>query len=577
HLQVLPSEQVLGLVGKAAPDELGDADELHRLVAATGASHVVQPRAARRADVWDVVVEVRDGANVRTYEGRAPAPLQAMDLALGGYLSSIGAGALAAPAQPPTLTELQQRIDAAFLDGDVARARRLVADAPAEYRENPQLRVRAGEIEVRAGELDAAAQRFARVLDDGERVPAALRARAEYGFCTIAMRRNDFAGVVARCSAAAATLGAERDPVLSARLHMLRAVAEGALGRGDDALADAARARMDWELAGDRRGMASLDVDEGLILRGLGRYAEAIAAFERAAAVFERLGVEDSLAVSLSAKADTQIVVLDLAGALEASERAWRLAARLANPVAVRRLAFCRARVLVLAGRFADAAALLDRFADAAGALPEFAVLRAQLALERGDAAGALAQADAIFDRVEHPPDPSSEASVADAAAVFVEAALRSGRRADADHFLARLSAAPPVEQDAERGFFAELARGGIAALAAETDAADRHFGAALTLAGRSGRPDEIVAAASAYARYLLAHGRVDAATGVVGRLAPYADRDYRAARAAADLYAALGDEARRRDAEAAAAQLAGERAGARAASREPPMASATR
>ena len=555
HLQVLPSDEVVGLVGKS--DGM-DADELQRIAGSAVASRILAPQATRTGDGWRVRLDVRDRGELRSFEREAAAPLQAMDLALGDYLASIGA-AHAAVEPPDALTELQQQVDAAFLDGDPRRARELIDGAPQVLRDTPSLLVRGGEIDARAGRLDAADRQFRSVLDAAEPAPAPLRARAEYGFCTTALRRNDFDAAIQRCSAAAATLGDHRDPVLSGRIHMLRGVAYGANGAGDQALADIARARMDWDLAGDRRGGASLDVNEGLILRDLGRYAEALAAFDKAIQTLDQLGVNDSLASALTAKADTQLITVDLAGAAAASARAWALVPRLQNPTGIRRAAFSHARVLVLTGRFAAAAEILDRYADAEAALPEFAVLRAQLALERGEPAAALQDADAVFDRVEHPADRGSEASIADAAAVFIDAALRAGRRDRAEHFLARLVAAGDSRIDTERPFFRELGQAGIAALA-DSPAADTHFAGALAIAGRSGRADEVVTAAAPYARYLIEHRRLDDATGIVGHLAPYVAQDYRAARTAASLYAALGDGPRQATAAAEAHRLAGER-----------------
>ena len=555
HLQVLPSDEVVGLVGKS--DRL-DADDLQRIAGSAAASRILAPQATRTGDGWRVRLEVREHGELRSFEHEAAAPLQAMDLALGDYLASIGAGHT--PAAPPdALTELQQQVDAAFLDGDPRRARELIDHAPQVLRETPSLLVRGGEIDARAGRLDAAEQQFRRVLDATESASAPLRARAEYGFCTTAFRRNDFDAAVQRCSAAAATLGEQRDPVLSGRIHMLRGVAYGANGAGDQALADIARARMDWELAGDRRGGASLDVNEGLILRDLGRYAEALTAFDKAIGILAQLGVNDSLASALTAKADTQLITLDLAGAEDASARAWALLPQLQNPNGVRRVAFSHARVLVSIGQLGAADAILERYTDAAATLPEFAVLHAQLQLERGAAAAALQDADAVFDRVEHPADRGSEASVADAAAVYIDAALRAGQRSRAEHFLARLVAAGDSRIDTERPFFRELGRAGIAALA-DPPAADTHFAAALALAGRSGRADEVVTAASAYARYLIGQRRLDEATGVIGHLAPYVSQDYHAARSAAAFYAALGDPSRQTAAEGEVRRLAGER-----------------
>jgi tetratricopeptide (TPR) repeat protein len=165
---------------------------------------------------------------------------------------------------------------------------------------------------------------------------------------------------------------------------MLRGTIEDESGRYDDALASFGLARIAWRRAGNLPGEASVDNNEGMAHAWHGHFDQAIAAFDRAAATFERFGVQDHLASTLAAKADAQRAMLDFDGSLASSERAWRLTPRMDNPRAVRSIAFTRALTLLATGDVDATLRLVDRYDDGrADAPPEFAVLRRAVARAR--------------------------------------------------------------------------------------------------------------------------------------------------------------------------------------------------
>ena len=385
--------------------------------------------------------------------------------------------------------------------------------------------------------------------------------RALYGLCAIAYRRNDLEGAERHCRNALAALAEQREPMLLGRTHMLLAVIDDDLGRVDEAMAGFGLARLEWRRAGNLPGEASVDVNEGLADTRNGRLTDALAAFDRATAVLARFGVQDHLASARAAKSDAQRMLLDHEGALASSADAWQLAAHVSDIRAVRAIGYSRALALVSTGRFDEAERLLERF-DAASpeSPPEFAVLRLQVLAERGHAAEAADQADAIWDRVRRPPDPSSDARLSTTALVLVDAALLANRLAVAERVVERLREAGFEPQDPWRAYALDLASAEVAAVKHEEAAADREYASALDRAVRANRPDNTVRAASRYLGFLLDRGRIDDARQIAGRLVVHADGDFRAAQAMARFYATLGDAKSAEEARHRAAALAGQR-----------------
>jgi DNA-binding winged helix-turn-helix (wHTH) protein/tetratricopeptide (TPR) repeat protein len=560
-LPVLPSDQTIAFVARHDEAVLGDPARRWPLVQAAGVVRILAPRAERTGGGWHVRLEVQDAERRDHYDGTAATPLAAADLALGAWLDTLGIGGTLAPASHPTLLELQQRIDTAFLEGDVAAATELVESAPPGLQRDPSIAVRAAEIDERAGRSELARKQFARIAHGGEGVTPSLRGRALYGLCAIGFRRNELEVAARHCDEALDALAGQSDAIARGRAYMMRAVIDDHLGHFDAALAGFGRARIEWRRAGNAPGEASVDANEGLALAHNGRHAEAIAAFDRAAAVFERFGVRDHLASSLAAKSDAQRLALDLVAARESSARAWQLASGIESTQVVRSIGYSRALALLAGGRLDEAAHVIGRFdAAAPSAPPEFAVLHSALLAARGRYEEALARAPAILDRVLAPPDPTSDATLSQASSVFIDAALGAGDLARGDAFLARLRDAGPSVQDPDRAFVADLAAARLASARGEAAGATRHFDAALQFALAANCPAQVAEAASAWVLDLLARDQVEEATRIAGHLTRYADRDWQAARAMLALYQRLGDTRSAERTRAALPGLAGQR-----------------
>ena len=537
----LPTEQAIALLERAGAGVAADPAQRLAFAAGVGASTIVATRMRHGEDGWTAELEVQDAERSERDSATAATPLEAIDLVVARHFGLDPAHDAAL--QPPLL-ELQQRIDAAFLEGDMRAASELVESAPPGMRREPAIAVRAAEIDERSGRLPLAERGFEALAAGGDALPAALRARASYGLCAIAYRRNELERAQGRCNAALAALDGLDEPMLLGRAWMLRGTIEDESGRYDDALASFGLARIAWRRAGNLPGEASVDNNEGMAHAWHGHFDQAIAAFDRAAATFERFGVQDHLASTLAAKADAQRAMLDFDGSLASSERAWRLTPRMDDPRAVRSIAFTRALTLLATGDLDATLPLLDRYDDGrADAPPEFAVLRRALARAHGDAAGAIADADAVLERVVKPVDPTTDASPAWAASVLVDAALAARDEALAARLLARLRGAGDAATDADFAYALDLAEARVADAHGDAATAEHRYAAAFARAAEGHRPDRTVVAGSAYVRFLLRAGRNGDAQRVAGRLAVYADRDADAADAMIELYQHLGDD----------------------------------
>ncbi len=566
-LPVMPSDQAIAYV--AGQDEAAFADPSRRwqLAQSAGVTRLIAPSAERIDEGWHVRLDVQEPERRAHFDGIASNPLAAADIALAAWLDTLGIGGALAPAPHSPLLELQQRIDTAFLEGDLAAATELIESAPTGLQRDPTIAVRAAEVDERSGRSELARKQFARIAEGGEGVTPALRGRALYGLCAIGFRRNELEAAAGRCAEALEALAGQSDSIARGRAYMMSAVIDDHLGHLDAALAGFGRARIEWRRAGNAPGEASVDANEGLALANHGRYAEAIAAFDRAAAVFERFGVRDHLASSLAARSDAQRLTLDLAGARASSARAWQLASRIESMRVVRSIGYSHALALLAGGDLDEAAHVIGRFdASAPSAPPEFSVLHSALLAARGRYDEALAPADAILDRVLAPLDPTSDATLSQAAAVFIDAAIDAGDSVRAGAILARLREAGDSVQDPDRAFVADLATARLAAARGDVATAARHFDAALTFALAANCPAQVVEAASAWVIDLLARDEIDEATRIAGHLTRYADRDWHAARAMLALHERTGDERSAQRVRADLPSLAGQRLPAAAA-----------
>lgn len=559
-LPVLSSETTLGVLHQQP------GDDPQRLRRATRAGWIVSSRAARSGDGWQVRLQARDEAGTRHDASARDADLlQAARLAAARLAAVLGGHAIAGSDEPPALAERLQRARAAMLANQIETAREILLAAPELQRAQPRLRYQLARVDFRAGRyanglatLDALLDGGA--ADDDPRFRArVLNAR---GAMLLRLDRTDEAR--RNYDEAVATIGDRDWPTERGVALSGRAVANAMQQRFDRALADFGLARIQLASAGDALAVARVDANLGVLEVDRGHPAQALPYLDRAARDFEAMGAINELATFRNTRVVALLQLLRRDEAMAESERAWALLPKLRAPNRRAELVLTRARALIEAGRLGEAGRLL--------AMPEAGqsspteqgarhLLQAELALASGEPARAVAIADAALRAWPAQGDPRRKAWLRlrrEQAALAADLPVSPGADAMLGDSLPDLLARA----------IARRARGDVAG-------ADAGYRAALALAEQRGIPAEIAEVTAGHAGWLLERGRLDEASALVGRAAPWAGQDFGLAALQARLLRELGQDAQAQAAQARAAGLAGEReqpAGAGTATPAPPL-----
>lgn len=568
-LRVPPSESVL-----AALQARGRNDADTALRSATSSDLVVHARLQSTPQGWraELVAAPAKGAPLTANaDGREVLPT--LRRAADQLLMRMGK---VVPDQGTTengLDETLQRADAAMLANQLEVARTILLSAPALVRTEPQLRYRLAMVDFRAGRLREVESALQGIVDDSAASKdALLRARALTGLGTVHLNLGRFADAERDFTGAVGALEGWQRPLERGQALGGRGAARAAQYRYADAAEDLGRARIELEQAGDALGSGRLDMVEGELELQRNRPQAARPHLDRAITVFERFDAVNERLHSLAMLVESERLQLDYAAALATSDRAMELRARVKDPQLAAQLVVSRAALLLDLGRYAEAGALLASLDHATApldpqSLADIDRMRAELALATGDAAAALKAADASLRRLD---DPHAASSRAWAAYVRARARVKLGGLDAAGPELAATLAAETKEGSEEIGY--TLATAELAATAGREADADRAYAAALAAADAEGVPSHLVAVVTAYGEWLLAHDRANAAEPVVGRVATFADRDFRCSLLQVALFHALGQTGAWSAALARTEKLAGER-GIPAALRTPPSA----
>jgi tetratricopeptide (TPR) repeat protein len=372
------------------------------------------------------------------------------------------------------------------------------------------------------------------------------------GLGAVAVRRQDYPLAEKHYAEALAALGDHGDPNLVGNAYNGRGVARSAQRQFDLAFADLGRARVALERAGNQLDAAAAGLNIGITENTRHRFAQAIPHFDDAIAVHERFGVKDDLAADLLGKAHSQRELLDVAGALASSTRAYDLAANLENQYLVGSVDLTYARMLAAVGRLREADEVLAKLPTGNAISSEdgdATLIRADIALQAGDSHKA-------FEVLRAPVTKTPEGHLG-WLPTFVAAALLEKQGDLARQILERIRKEPA---EADDRLALELARARLAAGLNDVAGAEQHYVAAVALADQDGVPAERARVGSDYARFLIAQHQLDRASAVVGDLAPYADKDYAVAEVTVALYHALGDSSLESAARARAKPIVGER-----------------
>jgi DNA-binding winged helix-turn-helix (wHTH) protein/tetratricopeptide (TPR) repeat protein len=556
-LRVPTSESVLALLRSKAPDGKPVTDAVLRQ--ATGAAWIVRSRARHHGARWQVELSAtpRTGAPV-SIAAEAADPLTAMRSAGDRLLMRLGRVPPADGAVDDQLELTLDRADAAMLANQLSVARAILTRAPELMRRQPQLRYRLAQVDFRAGNMDAVLRTLQGLLDDeSTATDALLRGRVLTGLGTVKLdlgryveSERDFSAAIAALAGPAWTL--ERGQALGGR-----GAARAALGNYDAALADLGAARVAAGEAGDRLGMARLDMVEGTLELQRERAAQAEPLLVRAAAQFGTFDAVNERFNTLTQLLGCQLLLLDYDGALATSDQAWPLRARVSDPQLRAGMATGRALTLFRLGRYSEADAVLGQLAgERPAAAQAFAAradyVRALLAEAEGDPARALDLARTALPQLALPEDSTAHERLQ---LVRERALLALGEVPAAQAALA--DAAPQAGESPPLVLLgkAELdARGGTAGATREA------YERALSAADASTPSEDNILVAASYAAWLMATGDLQRAGSVIGRLGAWSDRDFRCALLEVRLYSALAEAGPWNRALAAAERLAGER-----------------
>lgn len=561
-LPVPQSEHALALLAQLPPaDVQADAQaQLQALPATADIGRVVQGRAEHGDRSWRITLDAagRDGARYRQSAEHADV-LTAARLAADRLLAALGRSPPRTEQIEPALEERLQRAQAALLANELDTARAILLADGAQAAQDPEVRLRLAQIDYRAGHLDAARTALDALIDGADAAAdQRVRSRALRSRGTLHIRLGDDLAAE-RDFDAAADLLSDQDGAPAELGWALngRGVARMILDRPDEAAADLGRARVHLERAGEVRGVISVDNNLGLLELTRLRPAQAIAHSGAAALRFEALGAVNEALSAQSVAIEAHLAQLDWREALAVNDRGWALRDRVEDPDVLLPLVSNRARILIGLGRLNEAAGLLDEIESAHRDIQDwnraelYAALT-ELAWERGDYAAAIGEADralalASSSTREGRPERiallrlRSRARLGGAAGAPEAAAAALGGRAPSPYLLlAQAERATAAASDAAR--------------------AEAAYRQALALAETRGLPAEIAWVASSYGRWLLTTGRGEDATAVIGRIAPWAERDFDCALMQVALFHQRGERAAWARALEQARQLAGER-----------------
>jgi len=562
-LRVPTSESVLAVLGSREKSTT-DSDPTSTVRRALDPGLIVRPTLERNSRGWHLRLESAAGAHADANPGDSPQleadasePLIAVRLATDRLIAQLGRTPPLLGETDPHLEETLQRAEAALLGNQIDVARSILQNAPALERAQPELRLWLARVALRAGRAAEVESELNSLLDDESttRNPL-LRARTLIGLGVVDINATRYAEAERVLTEAIDALKGLPYPLDRSQALGNRAASRAALGRGEQALSDLAAARVEIEQAGDVMGLARLDMIEGTFEAKRGRADRAVPLLQRAAAAFARLDAVDERVLTTATLVASQLQQIDYAGALASSDRAWALKVRIPDPELLSLLLSSRAGVLLALGRRAEADALLSEIERRPlPAKEEFVGLadqvRAQLALERADMAEAVARADSALQRLV---DPEYAAARARLALLRQRASIaldRDTQQASTDPLTSIGDTQPALL----------IAAAERAVRQRDDAAAEQNFRASLSRADIGGEAEDIIIAADAYGRWLLGHGRVDDAVAVVGRTSAWADRDFRCALLAAELFHSLGRAGPWSSALSKAEHLAGERA----------------
>jgi DNA-binding winged helix-turn-helix (wHTH) protein/tetratricopeptide (TPR) repeat protein len=559
-LSVVPSSDIVAL----DRDRKTDTALASRVRAATVARDLVLPSATRTGERWSVRLDLRDSeGTLRTAEGQSSDVVTAAHDATDRLLALLGKDRVsdfAADPSPPK-AQLLQRIEAAMLVDDYSVARLQIESAPPAMRDLPELQLALARVDMVTHKADEASARLTSLLDAvSVEADAVLRARV---LTTLAIIHKHESSAIAQLTDAIALLESRDEPGYVAAAYNVRGYIYSITHRYDESLSDYARARTAFALANDALGSARVDNGEAIVDLMRGHAADALPLFERAAQRFERFGALDKLANTLINRISTYLELLRPLDSLVAYQEAEAKLEHYEDAQMLRWLRIQGAQTLAANGRLREARGLLDGVLQTTDPsdidlLAVASRFRAELDLAAGQPDSAILFARRAIDTMAAAGRGDSESSLA---SLTLARALRAANQADeASRQTAQLS-------EWSRSFDKPITLARVRLVEAEQawsigerEQAVQRYEEALEFAGKGGTPLDVSEVTRSYGNALLDVRDLGRASGVVGRLGRWTDRDFPSALLQTRLYQALGQREAWQAALNHARKLAGER-----------------
>jgi hypothetical protein len=554
-LGVAPSESVVALLQSAHGNDPVAARDAIRY--AMPDALVVSGRIIENGEHWNVHLDAQFAdATTLDVDAGDNKVLEAARAAADALLGRLGRANPPQARLAPGAGQRLQQARAALLANDLDSARAILIGDPVLARSEPQLGYQLVRVDFRAGRYAEAETAVTALLAEPAARDPLFHARLLDARGALRIRRDNYAGAGQDFDAAVhlldrGTHGAELGQALTGR-GVARAEQHDFAG----GLADLGAARVQLAGAGDDLAIARVDADLGALEMYRDRSRAALGYLDSAAREFELYGAINELLETLYSMVSAQLALLEPHAALGASDRSWALRERATDPTQRLNLTLDRVDVMLSLGRLHDAGKLLDALPPEAPPSNPYSArrlhaLRARRALAAGDAAGAVVEARHALALAPAGDGGEQQAWIA-----------RLYQRAELAVTPMAPDAAPAVRWFPASVTFATqpLAEAEWAVHQGRTAAAERYYGQAVNLAERRGVPAVIAEVAESYGSWLLAEGRSDRASAVIGRVSPWAARDFGCALLQVELYRSLGKAGPWARALAQARALAGER-----------------
>jgi len=561
-LATTPSETTVGLINARRVDI--DTLEVDPSIAKVPPL-LVRPRVTQAGGVWNIELSAHGPAGLdRVATAQDHDVLVATRRAAEALLVKLGHAPATRPDAPGGIDELAQRIAAAGLAGQLDVARAIAAHAMPEQLARPETALALSYVDFYKGDYQASRARCEALLD---RLPIdrdpRMRALVINQIGVIDFREQKFADAGAAFDKALELLRFVNDPKAKAAAYTGRGGVDVLAGRLDAATAEMGQARLLHEMTNDAYGMARVDLNLGAIAMVRGQPHAAIPLFEQTAQRFETLSVPEARDSALRSLAEAYAMLAEHDKALAAAERLGREDAQAPN---VRELWWnflARAVALAGVGRLEEAVVLLNRInkdsdpvADAAVRSEADAAL-GDIAFTRGDYATAERSARAALTPAL---ESANDQDYFGAWFTRIRAMQGRGDLAGAAAETVHLKQWAEKSPNDRRMLYLRLLDARQALLEGHAEAALAGFADALARAERAGIPEDILATASPYSQALLDAGKIEEASALAGRVAPWSERDLRGALIEARAYEALRDPDAAQRALRRARELGGER-----------------